>query len=342
MRIALLFIISSLFLLICCEDDNKEINDNCINYDFSDTVFIGYEPINIHKINSQFDDYNVYIGHSLGLSHLIVFSTNRTTNGGNFDLVSYNLILTSDYTRPDTTTFKYYVQNDTLFNKILPEINSDNNELGPYLHLIDFTPYEYKPGNDSILFFITKDIDGNQDIFYKKYSHRTYLSDYIPLENNFQNPSFINSDFDDAYVSINFDFNTLYFCSNRSDDFDIYQMCSKNNANIYNVLYNDSSYQIEKVIELCSDKADKCPFVNWNMIFFASNRDGGYGGYDLYYSVLEDSNWCEPINFGDKINTQFDEFRPVSIDNSIMIFSSNRPCGKGGYDLYIVRITDMK
>ena len=133
-----------------------------------------------------------------------------------------------------------------------------------------------------------------------------------------------------------------FFCSNRKGDFDIYQLSSENNANIYNLLYNDSTAKSESIYQLNSNKEDKCPFINWNIMVFASNRDGGFGGYDLYYSKFIDNEWSEPVNFGESINSKFDEFRPISIDNNVMIFSSNRPCGKGGFDLYIVRITNIR
>jgi hypothetical protein len=83
---------------------------------------------------------------------------------------------------------------------------------------------------------------------------------------------------------------------------------------------------------------------------FASNRDGGYGGYDLWYASYDGSEWSEPVNFGPDINTEHDEFRPIIMStdankylNDLLIFSSNRPGGKGGYDLYYTgmkRITD--
>jgi len=48
-----------------------------------------------------------------------------------------------------------------------------------------------------------------------------------------------------------------------------------------------------------------------------------------------------PANFGPAIKTAYDEFRPIIIPtqpdlflNDMLIFSSNRPGGKGGFDLY--------
>ncbi len=50
------------------------------------------------------------------------------------------------------------------------------------------------------------------------------------------------------------------------------------------------------------------------------------------------------MNFGAVINTAFDEYRPIlfnkEVDNDrdMMIFSSNRAGGKGGFDLYFVGV----
>jgi hypothetical protein len=330
-------------LILSCESKNDSNNIDDFQSNLSDTISIGYEPININSINSEYDDYNSYVGSSMTMNHLFIFSTNRNSKGNNFDIISYNVVLTSDYSRYDTSTYEIYITKDTLFNKILPEINTDFNEYGPYLQLIDFTPNDHTAWDkDSMMLFITRDENNNQDILCKKYSHWTYESDYLELENDFMKSPLINSNYDDAYASISNDFKKLYFCSNRDGDFNIYQLRSGDNANIYNVMYNDSTYQLDKISKLCSNKEDKCPFINWNLMVFTSNRDGGFGGYDLYYSKFIDGEWSEPINFGSKINSEFDEFRPVSIDNNVMIFSSNRQGGKGGYDLYIVRITDIR
>ena len=76
---------------------------------------------------------------------------------------------------------------------------------------------------------------------------------------------------------------------------------------------------------------------------FTSNRSGGLGGYDLYYSILKGGKWSSPVNFGPRINTASDEFRPVlgydpDFTNKFLMFSSNRPGGKGGFDLYFTGV----
>ena len=94
---------------------------------------------------------------------------------------------------------------------------------------------------------------------------------------------------------------------------------------------------------LSSDQDDKCPYIYKETLVFTSNRSGGYGGYDLYYSEYDSkSGWQPPVNMGPDINTAQDEYRPILFQSDIdenrdmLIFSSNRPGGLGGFDLYFV------
>lgn len=72
-------------------------------------------------------------------------------------------------------------------------------------------------------------------------------------------------------------------------------------------------------------------------ILFAGQFSGqGFGNYDIYKSVYTPKGWSEPENLGANINTEFWESSPsLSPDNRVLFFSSNRPGGYGGKDLYI-------
>ena len=79
---------------------------------------------------------------------------------------------------------------------------------------------------------------------------------------------------------------------------------------------------------------------------FTSDRPGGFGGFDLWYSTYGTDGWSQPVNFGPSINTTYDEYRPAVVyaeefTNDLMFFSSNRPGGKGGFDLYYAGIAKM-
>ncbi len=70
------------------------------------------------------------------------------------------------------------------------------------------------------------------------------------------------------------------------------------------------------------------------LLYFSSNREGGYGGYDLWY-INVDSLETNPINLGPSINTEGDEITPYySIADETLYFSSNHHPGYGGYDLF--------
>src|SRR6478672_1531292 len=71
-------------------------------------------------------------------------------------------------------------------------------------------------------------------------------------------------------------------------------------------------------------------------LIFAGNFPGkGFGDFDLYISYNTSKGWSEPINLGGNINTDFWESSPcLSPDKNALYFSSDRPGGYGGKDLY--------
>ncbi len=77
-------------------------------------------------------------------------------------------------------------------------------------------------------------------------------------------------------------------------------------------------------------------------LYFSSNREGGYGGFDLYRVVLlPNGRWSEPLNLGPQINTPYDEDAPfIHPDNKTLYFSSKGHDGMGGYDIYKTNIEE--
>ena len=71
-------------------------------------------------------------------------------------------------------------------------------------------------------------------------------------------------------------------------------------------------------------------------LYFTSNRNGGEGDLDIYYSKLnEKGKWDKPVNMGPQINTMFNEETPfISTDGKWLYFSSEGHEGMGGYDVY--------
>ena len=60
-------------------------------------------------------------------------------------------------------------------------------------------------------------------------------------------------------------------------------------------------------------------------LYFASNREGGHGGMDLYSSERIGDQWSEPVNLGTAVNTKENEVdAALSRDGNAIIFPSKR------------------
>lgn len=76
-------------------------------------------------------------------------------------------------------------------------------------------------------------------------------------------------------------------------------------------------------------------FVNDTLICFSSNRPGGYGGFDIYFSKLVKGHWTVPVNAGEAINSAYDEVTPfLKDDASVIYFCSNCLNSIGGFDIF--------
>jgi outer membrane protein OmpA-like peptidoglycan-associated protein len=72
------------------------------------------------------------------------------------------------------------------------------------------------------------------------------------------------------------------------------------------------------------------------MIFTGCDFPEGFGSCDLYISYLTPQGWSTPENLGNRINTQAWESAPsLSPDKRNLYFSSGRPDGYGGKDIYV-------
>ena len=63
------------------------------------------------------------------------------------------------------------------------------------------------------------------------------------------------------------------------------------------------------------------------------------GSLDIYVSELDGSgDWGPAINMGDTINTIYNEDNPfVTLNDSLLYFSSEGHSGMGGYDIFRAR-----
>ncbi len=68
-------------------------------------------------------------------------------------------------------------------------------------------------------------------------------------------------------------------------------------------------------------------------LYFASDRPGGFGGYDIYVTVWNGESFDPPQNLGSAVNTIGNEIAPF-FDGAELYFSSDFHPGFGGYDVF--------
>lgn len=310
-----------LLLTGCFWDVNEDINDK--------TAVITQTPTNLSALNTEFDDYNSNYEPEGERDGWIIFSSNRNSQGENFDLVYANLHFIEDSTRGTLTCEVLNYDSPYNFEVALRNINSGKNEFGPY----------YTATGGNLIFMYSTENSSGYDIqfmdmtawYYEQWENYDSIPKSIPLINEYA---------DDLYPTLTSDKKNLIFCSNKNDDVFNFYNASFDSEITSDALVNGNINSIKKLATLSSTADDKCPFIGEdNMMVFTSNREGGFGGYDLWYSFYINGAWTEPENFGNEINSGKDEFRPITFNvlgHNLMIFSSNRSGGKGGFDLYAV------
>jgi hypothetical protein len=97
--------------------------------------------------------------------------------------------------------------------------------------------------------------------------------------------------------------NTLWFCSARVGNYrelDIYtaKLIEGTWSNWQNAGH---LLNVEYWVGELYTTADR------NTMYYDSNRDGGHGGKDIWETVKVEGQWTEPVNLGQKVNTDLDE-----------------------------------
>jgi len=75
-------------------------------------------------------------------------------------------------------------------------------------------------------------------------------------------------------------------------------------------------------------------------LFFASDMPGGSGGSDIYCCENISGDWGYPVNLGKNINSSRSENYPYIHASGKLFFSSDRPGGRGGMDVYSATRSD--
>jgi Tol biopolymer transport system component len=158
----------------------------------------------------------------------------------------------------------------------------------------------------------------------------------------------VNSSARDACASISVDGLSLFFSSDRPGGTGSLDLWVTTRATKYqpwgepeNLGWPVNS-SADEILPSISADGLQLYFSEWAVF-----RPGGHGGCDIWVATrpTKDAPWGQPANLGPSVNTPAGEVGPfISPDGSALYFSSNRPGGQGGWDIWqapIIPIVDF-
>lgn len=200
-----------------------------------------------------------------------------------------------------------------------PNINSSENEYLPTISL------------DGQTLIFTRNHAGNEDFFV---SSRDSNQNWISAVNLGYPP---NTGLPDGAAMLSADGKYLFYtrCDMRSPNgiesggcdiaFSFKEDTAWSSPQYFGFTINTTAYEGQACIS--SDNKD---------LYFVSNREGGYGGMDIWVSRFENNYWSKPTNLGPQINTDGNETAPfIHPDNQTLYFSSDGHPGFGSSDLFV-------
>jgi len=173
-------------------------------------------------------------------------------------------------------------------------------------------------------------VDYNEDVFisYKKNGEWT---EPVSIGDN------INTDGHDAAIALSVDGQTLFIYKSENNNLgDIYVSHLKGDkwskaTRVKGDVNKDDSWEGSASLS-----------ANGKVLYFASDREGGRGGRDLYKAELQgDGSYGNVQNLGYTVNTAYNDDAPfIHPDNQTLYFCSEGHTSVGGYDIFYTKLDE--
>ncbi len=184
------------------------------------------------------------------------------------------------------------------------------------------------PTADGDLLIYTRRINRQEDLYFSRKENGSWQAGQ-PIEG-------INTPMNEGAQSISADGQTIVFTAcNRRGDFGSCDLYISENINgrwtpprNMGPTINSPSWESQPGLS-----------SNGRLLFFASDRAGGLGGRDIWYSSRQQNGqWSDPLNLGPPINTSGNDQAPfIHPDGISLYFMSDGHPGMGGSDLFLAR-----
>ncbi|MNK67494.1 Outer membrane porin F precursor [compost metagenome] len=178
------------------------------------------------------------------------------------------------------------------------------------------------------------------DIYTATYNANGTFSAPTPLSD-------LNTKWHDGPVAISADGNTMYFNSESFNESKQFEKDKENNLKVGQIYLYKATKEGGKWgnTQLLPFNDKRWSTMNPSLskdgktLYFSSNREGTLGDQDIWKVEVKGNNsYGEPVNLGSKINTEGKESYPFITDDNKLYFSSDRPNGFGGLDVFVVDI----
>lgn len=198
-------------------------------------------------------------------------------------------------------------------------------------------------GDSSLFFSSLRSIDSvpQESFFQPVYLTKIYLANSTPMgwKKSSQWKSKLNSkEHHDGNVSFSGNHKCLFFSRCKAKTY------IPSNCEILVSKFEKGSYQkpekLGSKINVQGYSSSQASFYgnccsNEGVLYFSSDRPGGYGKSDIWYSILKNGKFNEPVNLGSIINTPGDEITPFyHAETGTLYFSSDWHAGIGGFDIF--------
>lgn len=209
---------------------------------------------------------------------------------------------------------------DVTFHNVGSDVNTEHNEYQPYI-----------PANESTLTYTS---DQKYDSRYQIQINNVYIAEKD--DEKWIRPmtvGAVNSTEDEFVSGLSANDEYLFIKYQRYEAFDDIFVAEKKEKRI------GRPAPLEGINTRAIESGATLSFSGDTLIF-ASDREGGIGGLDLWMSIkLPDDKWGTPINLGEPINTTNDEDFPHIMPNGkTLFFSSTGHTSMGGYDVFKTKL----
>ena len=196
----------------------------------------------------------------------------------------------------------------------------------------DYAPAFYEGGY--IVFTSDRVVDPSQASY--NWTGRAFSDLYIVQKNGgepllFDN--FLNTVHNEANATFNKTFDQIYFTRCFDNDGDDY--CKIMWSEKVNGRWAEAKEAIP--MEPGFNYMHPALIENDSVMILSCNLTGGEGGYDLFYSLLEEDGWSSPEPMPSRLNTMGNESFPT-VHGDTLFYSSDYLPGLGGMDIFMTKV----